>query len=214
MSKEQLAKKSLPPSADKAAQRKYRAALKYKEVDGKWMIDIQKKNGSVRPVDFISGDQNAEQEILRKFDSKLAAIDFEERCFHEKERLKTCGEDWLQYQTISRKKLNIGKDQQALHDNLVNEMRDNTDSLHERHDEAEEAAEARHKESLAKGDKDARKGEGSASGLLPMISFLYMFGSDGRSNRFDSDNLEHMRVAFQNVIIYLSYEIYSYNKFK
>ena len=55
--------------------RKKRAGNKYKKVDGeKWIIDTSKDHGSVRPIDLVSRDPDR----LREFDSKEAAVAFEE----------------------------------------------------------------------------------------------------------------------------------------
>ena len=69
-----------------------------------------------------------------------------------------------------------------------------TEGLHQRFDDAEEQAANRQKvledsmsKNLAKGDKDARKGDESASGILPRILFLYIFRfgpADGRIGSF------------------------------
>ena len=187
-------------SADRMYQRDYKTMLKYKKLpNGKFIVNTQHSYGSVRPVDLVSRDPD----ILREHETKEHVLAFEKECFQEKERLMKAKEDWSMYRTIPRTRLTISQDQKALHDNLVNEMRDNTDSLHERHDEAEEAAEIRHKENLAKGDKDARKGERSASGLLSKISFLYICRSGGRSDRVVSSCLEatksHLMCANQKV---------------
>ena len=127
------------PTWDKDARRHYRAGQKYKKVVGdKWIIDTSKDHGSVRPIDLVSRDPDR----LREFDSKEAAVAFEEECYKEAERLKAAGEDWSQYRYIPRKQLNIPEDQRQLHDSLVGETRDGnrdvTDVAHARDDELRE----------------------------------------------------------------------------
>ena len=82
--------------------RKKRARNKYKKVDGeKWIIDTSKDHGSVRPIDLVSRDPDR----LGEFDSKEAAVAFEEECYQDAERLKAAREDWSQYWYIPRKQL-------------------------------------------------------------------------------------------------------------
>ena len=101
--------------------RKKRAEHKYKKGEGdKWIIDTSKDRGSVRPIDLVSRDPDR----LREFDSKEAAVAFEEECYQEVQRLKAAGEDWSQYRYIPRKQLTIPDDQRQLHDSLVGEIRD------------------------------------------------------------------------------------------
>ena len=102
--------------------RRSRAAAKYKHVDGgKWIINTSHKLGSVRPIDLMS----REPDRLCEFESKEAAVAFEEECYKEAERLKAAREDWTQYRYIPRNKLTIPEDQRQLHDSLVGEIRDN-----------------------------------------------------------------------------------------
>ena len=161
------------PPVDKAYGRRFRAGEKYKEIDGgKWIIDINKDRGSVRPIDLVHGDPNQEPHILRKFDDKETAIAFEEECFKEKERLIKAGGDWSRYRYIQRKKLKISHDQRALHDNLVNEMRDNAAALHERHDEAEQMAIEHKAEILAESAETKAAAEKNGSKLNQVIGML------------------------------------------
>ena len=64
---------------------------------------MSKDRGSVRPIDLVSRNPDR----LREFESKEAAVAFEEECYQEAEKLKAAGEDWSQYRYIPRKKLTI-----------------------------------------------------------------------------------------------------------
>ena len=101
--------------------RTYRAGLKYKKVEGdKWIIDTGKDRGSVRPIDLAS--RNPDE--LREFDSKEAAVVFEEECYQEAAKLKAAGEDWSQYRYIPRKKLTIQAKPDAAMPELINDWND------------------------------------------------------------------------------------------
>ena len=82
--------------------RKRRAAAKYKKTDGdKWIINICHKYGGVRHIDLIS----CNPVCLREFESKEAAVAFEEDCYQEAKRLKAEGKAWSHYRYIPRKQL-------------------------------------------------------------------------------------------------------------
>ena len=113
--------------------------MKYNKInEDKWIIDTSQHRGSVRAIDLVS--RNPDQ--LREFDSKEAAVVFEEECYQEAEKLKAAGEDWSQYRYIPRKKLTIPEDQRQLHDSLVGEIRDGnrdvTEAVHARADQHDE----------------------------------------------------------------------------
>ena len=111
----------MPKSKSDVEWRAYRAGNKYKKTDGgKWIIDTSNKLGSVRPIDLMSRDPDR----LREFESKEAAVAFEEECYQDAERLKVAGADWSAYRYIPRKKLTIPEDQRRLHDSLAGEIRD------------------------------------------------------------------------------------------
>ena len=94
---------------------------KYKKLAGdKWIINTSKDNGSVRPIDLVS--RNPDE--LREFDSKEAAVVFEEECYQEAAKLKAAGEDWSQYRYIPRKKLTIQAKPDAAMPELINDWND------------------------------------------------------------------------------------------
>ena len=110
----------MPKSKSDVEWRAYRAGNKYKKTDGgKWIIDTSNKLGSVRPIDLMSRDPDR----LREFESKEAAVAFEEECYQDAKRLKVAGADWSAYRYIPRKKLTIPEDQRRLHDSLAGEIR-------------------------------------------------------------------------------------------
>ena len=95
----------MPRNGIKAAreQRKWKANQKYVETHGKWIINTSHKLGSVRPIDLVSRNPDR----LREFESKEAAVAFEEECHQEAEKLKAAGKDWSHYRYIPRKQLTI-----------------------------------------------------------------------------------------------------------
>ena len=95
----------MPRNGNKATseQRKWKASQKYVETHGKWIINTSHKLGSVRPIDLVSRNPDR----LREFESKEAAVAFEEECHQEAEKLKAAGKDWSHYRYIPRKKLTI-----------------------------------------------------------------------------------------------------------
>ena len=83
---------------------KRRVVAKYKKIDGdKWTINASHRHGSVRPIDLVSRNPDR----LSEFESKEAAVAFEEECHQEAKKRKAAGEDWSQYRYIPRKQLTI-----------------------------------------------------------------------------------------------------------
>ena len=91
--------------------RQRRSLSKYRKVGGNtWIINISDKHGSVRPIDLVSRDPAR----LREFESKEAALAFEEECHKEAQKLRVARENWSQYRYIPRKLLKFPEDQRPL----------------------------------------------------------------------------------------------------